>query len=229
MNEQERYSQVSALFDGELDSAQAELVTRRLLKDPSLRESWGRYALVGASLRGDPLSVGHGGRGDVAARVRLAMEREAALTGSGAEAGATGSPRSAPAWRTMALGSALAAGVATVAILVMRAQAPGTPELVASTMPSPAVSAAAQDAVAPAPAAARLRSSLEPAPSYTTPVDLRPTGPRSSTPLANYVVAHSEYTTPMVRLSPLSAVITGNFDPTENTVEMTEAEVGARR
>ena len=38
-----------------------------------------------------------------------------------------------------------------------------------------------------------------------------------------------EYTTPVVRLSPLSTVISGNFDPTENTVEMTEAEVGARR
>jgi hypothetical protein len=33
----------------------------------------------------------------------------------------------------------------------------------------------------------------------------------------------------VARFSPLSAVMTGNFDPAENTVEMTEAEVGARR
>ena len=38
MNEVERSSQVSALFDGELDPTQSDLVTRRLLKDPATRE-----------------------------------------------------------------------------------------------------------------------------------------------------------------------------------------------
>ena len=64
MNEEERSSQVSALFDGELDAEQANLVTRRLLKDPALRASWGRYAMISASLRGEPLSMPRPGRGD---------------------------------------------------------------------------------------------------------------------------------------------------------------------
>jgi sigma-E factor negative regulatory protein RseA len=225
MNEDERSSQVSALFDGELDPAQAGLVIRRLLKDPALRASWGHYALIGASLRGEPLATGRRGWGDVASRVRLALEREPALLAVAPPA-ATAPPGAAP-MRNVAWGSALAAGVALVAVLVMRAQAPQTAPLLAAAQPvvaaSPGVAPVARASVAPAPVPET------PAPSYTTPVDARPAGTRLSTPLVNYVVAHSEYTTPIVRFSPLSAVITGNFDPTENTVEMTAAEVGARR
>jgi negative regulator of sigma E activity len=223
MNEQERNSQVSALFDGELDAAQAGLVTRRLLKDPALRASWGRYAVIGASLRGEPLSTGHRGKGDIAARVRMAMERELPLAVADPVRMAEPPQRTVSTWRTAALGSALAAGVAMVAIIVMRGQAPAPIGLVASTaLPSPEVSAPLADA-------ALKVTGESPAPSYTTPLDVHRAGARASTPLVNYVVAHSEYTTPMVRLSPLSAVISGNFDPTENTVEMSEAEVGARR
>jgi hypothetical protein len=131
--------------------------------------------------------------------------------------------RADAAWRRVALGSALAASVALVAILVMRGQAPSQAGLVAAvtqTALEPVVLSSGTD----------LKSQEAPAPGYTTPLDARPvSGVRSQTPLVNYVVAHSEYTTPVVRLSPLSAVISGNFDPTENTVEMTEAEVGARR
>jgi negative regulator of sigma E activity len=223
MNEQERSSQVSALFDGELDAAQADLVARRLLKDPGLRASWDRYALIGAGLRGDPLALGRAGRGDVASRVRLALEREAPLSvaaGAGVPDPAQGTD---PAWRRVALGSALAAGVALMAILVMRGQAPSQSGLVAAVTQAPLEPVVLSSG-------AELKPQDAPAPGYTTPLDARPVpGVRSQTPLVNYVVAHSEYTTPVVRLSPLSAVISGNFDPTENTVEMTEAEVGARR
>ncbi len=34
MNEEERASQVSALFDGTLEASQSELVIRRIMKDP---------------------------------------------------------------------------------------------------------------------------------------------------------------------------------------------------
>lgn len=229
MNEQERNSQISALFDGELDPAQAELVTRRLLKDPALRASWSRYAVIGASLRGDPLSMPSRGRGDIADRVRLAVEREAPLdTNVPTSVEAAGAQR-APAWRTMAWGSGLAAGVALMAIVVMRNQVPQAPDMMAAGSPVEApVVAVADRALKPAASMQGAQDSLAP-PSYTTPLDTRPAVARPATPLVNYVVAHAEYTTPVVRLSPLSAVISGNFDPTENTVEMTEAEVGARR
>ena len=226
MNEQERNSQVSALFDGELDSAQAEFVSRRLLKDPALRASWSRYATIGASLRGDPLSVPSRGRGDLADRVRLALEREAALDVEASALGDPAVPGPAFNWRTMAWGSGLAAGVALMAIIVMRNQAPLAPEpLTANVAAEPVSAVRVPMAAEPVQVA---REALAP-PSYTTPVDSRPSSVRPATPLVNYVVAHSEYTTPVVRLSPLSTVISGNFDPTENTVEMTAAEVGARR
>jgi sigma-E factor negative regulatory protein RseA len=228
MNEDERSSQVSALFDGELDAGQANLVTRRLLKDPALRASWGRYAMISASLRGDPLSTGHRGRGDVASRVRASIETEGPLVATGgamSTPSATGFPMRSLAW-----GSALAAGVAVVAILALRIQGPVATDLTAA-VPSqhPAVMAPAAGTWSRAAPAAQVASRETPAPSYTTPVDLHPGGVRLSAPLVNYVVAHSEYTTPVARFSPLTAVITGNFDPAENTVEMTEAEVGARR
>ncbi len=43
---EERVSQLSALFDGELPREQAEMVIRRALKDPTTRKTWERYALI---------------------------------------------------------------------------------------------------------------------------------------------------------------------------------------
>ncbi len=229
MNEQERNSQVSALFDGELDPAQAELVTRRLLRDPALRASWSRHAVIGASLRGDPLSVPSRGRGDLADRVRLALEREPVLAVESSSGVPAAPVPVASRWRTMALGSGLAAGVALMAIVVMRNQAPQSPALLATTTQSVVPATVVGERAAPSGMAVQAVGDRAALPSYTTPLDTHPAGARPATPLVNYVVAHAEYTTPVVRLSPLSAVISGNFDPTENTVEMTEAEVGARR
>lgn len=228
MNEDERSSQISALFDGELDATQGDLVSRRVLKDAALRSSWSRYAMIGACMRGEPLTLAHSGRVDVATRVRQRLDTEPSIAAPGAIAATVLGSRASlykGAW-----GATLAAGVAAAAILVMRSQGPAPDNLVAAA-PSgvaPVVSTvvAAQPTVLPQASLAHADSI---APSYTTPVDDRPAGQRMSAPLVNYVVAHSEYTTPVVRLSPLSTVISGNFDPAENTVEMTEAEIGARR
>src|ERR1700677_4888965 len=51
MSEQIR-EQVSAFLDGELPSSETELLLQRLTRDPELRQSFGRYALIGESLRG---------------------------------------------------------------------------------------------------------------------------------------------------------------------------------
>ena len=52
MSEQnERASQLSAMFDGELPPAERELVARRLSRDEALRETWGNYALIGAVMK----------------------------------------------------------------------------------------------------------------------------------------------------------------------------------
>src|ERR1700749_587085 len=51
MSEQIR-EQVSAFLDGELPSSETELLLKRLTRDPELRQSFGRYALIGETLRG---------------------------------------------------------------------------------------------------------------------------------------------------------------------------------
>jgi negative regulator of sigma E activity len=51
MSEQIR-EQVSAFLDGELPNTETELLLKRLTRDGELRESFGRYALIGEALRG---------------------------------------------------------------------------------------------------------------------------------------------------------------------------------
>ncbi len=51
MSEQIR-EQVSAFLDGELPNSETELLLKRLTRDAELRESFGRYALIGEAMRG---------------------------------------------------------------------------------------------------------------------------------------------------------------------------------
>ena len=51
MSEQIR-EQVSAFLDGELPNSESELLLKRLTRDGVLRESFGRYALIGEAIRG---------------------------------------------------------------------------------------------------------------------------------------------------------------------------------
>ena len=56
MNEErqnERDSQLSAMFDGELPGAECELLARRLTRDESLRAQWSRFSMIGAALRAE--------------------------------------------------------------------------------------------------------------------------------------------------------------------------------
>lgn len=238
MNEEERQSQVSALFDGALDDGQTDLVVRRILKDPQLAKAWSRYALIGASIRGEPLSVAAGPRGDVADRVRAALDLEAPL-----EAAAVAPPAREPEWNGTAQralwGTALVAGVAAMAILVLRLQGdPGTAAMTAlvtsaaQTAPEEAVPLQAIPAQEPRVAAASRApaagADVGEAPSYTTPV-ASGNARNMSAPLVSYVVAHSEYLTPVMRFNPLSAAMMGGFEPGEELVEATEAEIGAAR
>ena len=52
MNE-ERDSQLSAMFDGELPGAECELLARRLTRDEALRAQWSRFSMIGAALRAE--------------------------------------------------------------------------------------------------------------------------------------------------------------------------------
>jgi len=203
-------------------------VILRIMKDPALRGTWGRYAVIGASLRREPLSVAALGREDVATRVAAVLADEPALTGKPAIAAAARSGWAGSVSKAL-FGSALAASVAAASILVLRMQAPvqvGSPMQVAAA-PAPADAASAARERAAAAARGELVADAGAAPSYTTPV-VANSGSGLPAPLVNYVVAHSEYLTPVMRFNPLSAVMNGSFEGDE-LVEATEAEIGAAR
>lgn len=214
MSEQEQISQLSALFDGELPSGQAEMVIRRTLRDSTMRDSWERYALIGACMRNEPfrVSADHVNVAD-RVRARLAAEPDLLIAGGNtapARAAVAGGSRSWLLGRA-ALGGAIAASVALVSIMILRS----VPlDVGTAGADSPAILAeAAADSVMP---------------SYTTPVDSAAGMQRVPAPLFKYVVAHSEVASSAYRLSPMSAEMGGN-DPAAGVVEVNEDEAGARR
>jgi negative regulator of sigma E activity len=233
MNDQEQASQLSALFDNELPEEQADLVIRRLLKDASMRTKWSRYSLIGASLRADPLAVRTSVSDDVAARVQASLsgEPEASAASAGylpkTELGSR-SRVSRAFW-----GAAIAAGVAAVSLLFVRMQAPEVaPVALAETQVVPVgegTAAVANVINSPVSQPRQIAAVSSAPPSYTTPLDNSLPSQRVSAPLVNYVLAHSEVTTSAVRFSPLTSVMNGSYDLDQDTVEMTEAEIGSHR
>jgi negative regulator of sigma E activity len=210
MSNEELDSQLSAMFDDELPATECELLARRLARDEQLRGRWGRYAAIGACIRGE-----HGVRLGVplASKVSAALSQEAA-----AEAAPAKQPRrqGIGPWMTSLAGLATAAGVAAVAILWIRAQGP---VVVAQTGPAPSSAVATKvQAVTPevasrdfatqvAATTIRPRSSGEPD-SYVVPSAISQ-GPALVPPaeLANYIVAHSMYSGPLMRRNALSALV----------------------
>lgn len=191
MNE-ELDSQLSAMFDDELASEECELLARRLSRDEPLKARWGRYAVIGAAIRserGVPLNP------PLAGRVSAVILAEPALGGAAA---AQATRRGSMRWWQPLAGAAMAAGVATVSILWLRAEAP----LAGATLSAQRTPAAAALTRATAAAAAQGASYVVPRAPAARPV-LVP-----STALANYVVAHSMVSSPVARRNLLSAFMT---------------------
>jgi sigma-E factor negative regulatory protein RseA len=193
MNE-ELDSQLSAMFDDELPPAECELLARRLSRDELLKARWGRYAVMGAVIRAER---GVRLNAPLAGRVNAAISAEPTL---GAQSVPQARPPAALRWWQPFAGGALAAGVAAAALLWLRAQVP------LSSAPLSAQRASAELA-SPALALANVAASGDN--SYVTP---RAPPVRAmlvpSTQLANYVVAHSMFSSPVARRNLLSAFIT---------------------
>jgi sigma-E factor negative regulatory protein RseA len=103
--------QVSAFLDGELPSSETELLLKRLTRDADLRQSFGRYALIGETLRGGTyasLSL------TFASRVNRAIDGEPAAAPL-----QTSRTRPLRWWKPIA-GTAVAAGVAAVAVVALQ-------------------------------------------------------------------------------------------------------------
>jgi sigma-E factor negative regulatory protein RseA len=191
MNE-ELDSQLSAMFDDELAPGECELLARRLSRDEQLKARWGRYAVVGAAIRSE--------RG-VRLNAPLAGLVSAVILAEPALAAAHGARRTGVRWWQPVAAAAVAAGVAAVSVLWLRAQAPlaGAPLSAHLTAPTATVPGAA---VVPAAAAGAPDSYVVPrAPAVRAVVP--------STELANYVVAHSVFSSPVTRRNLLSAFMTG--------------------
>lgn len=201
MNEIERASQLSAMFDGELPAAECELLSRRLARDEQLRATWSRYAVIGAVLRAEPLAQV---RPDFARRV------SAALAGAPASAGMRRALRGA------VLGSVIAAGVAGVALLLLRSDLPVQVRVLTAAAPTLARAAApvaSLEAIGPGvnlrvTNAAAANSSHENF-SYVVPPLSSDNSGAVPASLADYVVAHSEVPSSLARGSLLS-VLVGN-------------------
>ena len=218
MNE-ELDSQLSAMFDDELPAAECELLARRLSRDEQLKARWGRYAAIGATIRaerGVRLNAG------LAGRVSVAISSEAPLA---AEPAPQPKKRWDSSWWQPLAGVAAAAGVAAVSIIWMRSQVlPDALPAVAQTV-VPAI-VTSNTPVAATVASATTRGNTGESDSYVVPKN----SPRRlvvpSTELANYVVAHSEFSSPVTRRNLLSSFMAsesgtsglsaGSEEPTED-------------
>jgi negative regulator of sigma E activity len=173
--------QLSTFLDGELPDQETALLLKRLERDDELRSALSRYSLIGAVLRSD---------GDVpaarqvAARVSAAIAKEPAafMRASGRDT-----------LLRSAAGLAVAAGVAFGAVMMVQQMESGdtaAPELMARAE----LEAEPVTEIAGAPAD-------EPAIPYVTPPATDAPGGIAPAQLANYLVAHYGYASPLVRRS----------------------------
>jgi negative regulator of sigma E activity len=213
MNE-ELDSQLSAMFDDELPAVECELLARRLSRDEELRTRWSRYAAIGATIRAE------GGarlNAELARRVSVAISTEPPVVAE---------PMPPPPARRFASrlwapvgGVAVAASVAAAAILWVRFESPPDGQQIAQAAPG-TVNGAAVGQSADSAAAANASDR------YVVPKTVPRRSIVPSTQLANYVVAHSEFSSPVNRRNLLSALMasesgtagapSGSEEPTED-------------
>ena len=207
MSEQIR-EQVSAFLDGELPSSEAELLLKRLTRGAELRESFGRYALIGEALRAagsgasrSPLSRGF------AAGVNAAIDGEALPSGS-----LPIHARASRWWRPVA-GAAVAAGVAAVAVVALqqRAVSPSSRAVVPVIAQNVAKPKEALSYIVPA--AASLAESPHMLPAAR---------------LTSYVFAHSRYSSVLGQSNVLSGLLADADEqtPSSSGAAVDEAAVG---
>ena len=195
MNE-ELDSQLSAMFDDELPEGECQLLARRLSRDDALKARWRRYAVIGAAVRTERnVRMDVRLETNLAVRVSAAISAEPALEGTGVAEGKTRRAGAFRWWQPVAAG-AIAAGVAAMSVLWVRAQSPiGTEALVAQN-PAPSAVVGSSDNAGKAPPE-----------SYVVPTNVEPRTFMPQAELANYMVAHSEFSTPVSRRNLLSTLV----------------------
>jgi sigma-E factor negative regulatory protein RseA len=200
--------QLSACLDGELPPAELDLLLKRVGREAELRAAIGRYSLIGEAMRAERPAVASR---DFASKVMAAVAAEPAPARVPEPKGvpdyvrtpaaAVRASRISPAvtrYLRPAAGMAIAAGVAAVAVLTM--QPAVQPDLGAVNTPLVAANQPAANEPSVAPAA-------DAESSYVVPTSTTNSAFIPATRLTNYVVAHSEYSSPLGRRSVLSGVL----------------------
>lgn len=182
--------QLSTCLDGELSAAELDLLLKRLERDPELRNALGRYTVIGEALRNTRPVVASRSFAD---KVMAAVEQEPVRKGAMTRRGVRTSPLLTRSLRPVA-GIGIAATVAALAIFSVQRAGVEAPGPIAANEP-----AAASTAVV-------ARSSDEAA-SYIVPTNTSQSAFVPATRLTNYVVAHSEYSSPLARRSVLTGVL----------------------
>ncbi len=230
MNREQLESQLSAMYDGELPAAECELLARRLVREEPLRATWSRYAVIGAALRSEPVArvrpdfarrvserlveaTGEQGASGTRRRGGLLLRR--AGLGAGIAAGVAGA---AILMLRHGVDLGISQGAGLVAGIGVQAQGNA---LVASAgtgavASRPATAASGNDgvpAMLPSLRAGRgtwssldMHASNEPA-SYVVPPAAPANGLAVPVALADYVLAHSEVSSPLVRRSLISSLV----------------------
>jgi len=205
------HEQLSAFLDGELSAAESELLLKRIERDAELKVLLERYVLAGEALRATAVQARPSR--DFVARVTAAIDSESAPSRSRWQA---------TQWLKPVAGGAIAAGVAAVALVSFQiapmqaarhlpqdaADQPASGSLVASNADLAAQAGANQN---PNQKNTQLGDTAGSA-SYIVPL---PTQARTAPliqvinngRLANFVVAHSEYSSPLGRRNVLTGLV----------------------
>jgi sigma-E factor negative regulatory protein RseA len=196
-------SQLSAFLDNELPRDETELLARRLSRDSTLQQALNRYLLIGEALRSPGQTQMPR---DLSIRVAAALEQYQEQPSTHSEiAPPLLKPKSG--WRRTALGMSLAASVAAIAMVSFH------------SIQNPASNADGQFALS------TVNSTLSStaSDSYVVPVaTTTPSVPISAARLTNYVVAHSEFTSPLGRRNTMTGLVTGD-QQTEAVDESTDS------
>ncbi len=186
--------QLSACLDGELPTGELDLLLKRVQRDSELRAAIGRYSLIGEAMRAERPAVAPR---DFAANVMAALATEPAVVARPAPRISRISPATLRYLRPAA-GMAIAAGVAAIAVLTMQPVGQSDPNGAATPLVAASESAANESV---------LTSAGDTDPSYVVPTSTTSSAFIPATRLTNYVVAHSEYSSPLGRRSVLTGVL----------------------
>jgi anti-sigma factor RsiW len=188
--------QLSAFLDGELPDPESALLLKRLERDDDLRGALSRYSLIGAVLRSE---------GDVPAARQVAARVSAAIAREPTRIGKLAWLPGRVALGRGVVGIAVAAGVAFGAVMlvqqVLNVEA-DAPVAVLARAEAPPVQPVADDS-----------GPLDvPAEPYVTPPAADVPAGIAPAELANYLVAHYGYASPLVRRS-VGAGLISDGDP----------------